>query len=433
MRLRTALRPIAALAVGALAAALAIEPPDRLAPSIGPVGASATGPKASDARPAALLPSSPTRTAQPAASIAAMADDRALRLASEADPMQMLTVGEGLSGRRRPRVIAAALEALAAVEPRFAVAYLAGVEGGDDRDVYLAAVAAGFARADVDAAVDWLATLDEDDGAAFYPVIREVAAFDLARAIELDEWAMALDHGGPGFGESEWFFRSLSTGGENFVRIANQLIDSSSPGLLATVLEQWARQDPFGPIAWIQSQEAVSSLVVSGVAATLAEHDFRSALTYADQMTGRVREIWIEAAFEAAAEFDARSALALLEDYRDENFYAETADRILLSASRTLGPARAAALAGGTPSASLASRLAQAWTRLAPAPALNWALSLDDESLRIAVAESVVRIWTGHDPVAASARVDSLNDPVLRARLREVVCKAPNASCSALL
>lgn len=346
----------------------------------------------------------------------------ALRLASEADPRYALALGDRQAGPVGVWIRSTALEALAAEDPDTALQYLAGVEINDTRQRLLAAVAKGFARADLDSAVAWMATLGENDGAAFYPVIDAVAVEDLPRSIDLDMHAIELDYGGLDYGSVSWLEDGLEADRQDPARVADILASIHSTGLLASSLAWWAQSDPYGAIAWIQSQQTISSLAVQRMAERLASRDYGSAMALAPLFSPTVRAVWIKAVLVSAAAYDVEGALDALEPFRAEPLYRDAFLNILDTAETALGPAKAAAMAGTSPTPRIAGRIASDWSKIAPRDAANWALSIEDESVRFAALRTVIVIWAGRDAGAAESWALGISDGELRSSMLQYVC-----------
>ena len=346
----------------------------------------------------------------------------ALRLASEADPSHALAAGERAAGAVGEWIRATALEALAAADSDAALDYLDGLEIGDERDRLLGSIATGFARADLEAAVRWLSTLSETDGAAFYPVIRAVAVVDLPWAIELDARALELDYGSSDYGDISWLRSGLDANRQNPARIADTFASMQATGLLANTLGWWALRDPYAAIAWIHSQETISSWVVGRMAEAIARRDYEDAITLAGQFSPPVRAAWLKSALGSAATFDLPGALEALERYRGDPFFADAFAGILETAHRALGPAEAARIAANAPPANLALRIARDWSEIDPTAAANWSLSIGDESVRSSVLRSVVQSWSRRDADAAASWVLGIADETLRSSTLPYLC-----------
>lgn len=346
----------------------------------------------------------------------------ALRIASESDPAYALAVGERHAGTVGTWIRATALEALAADDPDVALEYLDGIEPGDVRDRLLASVAAGFARTNPDAAVAWLASLGEIDGAAFYPVIGAIANIDLPWAIELDARAIELDYGSPDYGDVSWLRKGLETGRQNPGRIADLFASMQSTGLLAETLAWWALGDPYGAIAWIQSQQTISSVVVSRMAEELASRDYQSAMTLTAQFNPAVGAVWVESVLGSAAPYDLSGVLDELERYRGEGFFDDTLSRVLRIANDTLGAPAAAAIAGNSPPARMASEIVNDWSDIDPVAAAKWVLEIGDDTVRAATLRRLILGWPVADLDLAESWVSSIADDALRASLEAYLC-----------
>ena len=324
----------------------------------------------------------------------------ALKLAAEAEPNAVLAFGEVQSGSVGVLVRSVALEMLAASDPAAALDWLAAAADGDGREHYLAAIATGYARADLDGAVAWLAELEAGDGAAVYPVINAVALVELSRAIELDLGAIERDLGGLGFGGTEWLRNGLATDRFSPARIADQLAALKSNGLLADALGFWATQDPYGAIAWIQSQPTISRLAIERLAGELGRQDYALALNLSDQFPPALRTPWVGAVLGSAAEIDVVGVLATLESFRGEPFFDDVNRRVLQSASANLGPLEAARIAGTAPPPQVAAAIVTDWVRFDPEGAAAWVLALEDANERSRALSTLVYEWTEIDAAA---------------------------------
>lgn len=332
-------------------------------------------------------------------------------------------------GSRTP---AAELEALVSDDPQSALDYVNRYDKGPERDALLEILARAWARHDAEAAIDWIATLGEDDGAAFYPVIEEVARVDLFRAIELDAWAIELDYPAGSFGSTGWFNAALDEGRESPARLAEELKGTPSPGLLGTVLQRWASEDPYGAIAWMQMQDSLPNLVIARAAVEIARSDFEGALVLGDQLSGEVRGEWLETVLETTARDDAVRAVAALERFADDAVYATAAEAVYTAIVWRTGADRAAELAGPAPSLAVAKIIGWRWAQEDPVAAMAWSSGLENADAREVAAQLVVSAWFQHDARAATEWVDSLADPKLRTRMHAVLCDQGRA-CGARL
>jgi hypothetical protein len=211
---------------------------------------------------------------------------------------------------------------------------------------------------------------------------------------------MELGIGGDIYGNLEWLRNGLHTGNAEVAQVAERLARSDSKALLAETLSWWAHNDPFGTIAWIHTQNTISSLAIGRMAGNIAARDLRLALNLGDQFSPAVRAAWMTEALSRAAVFDPVVVIDSLAVYRSESFHEAALDRALSSARSTLAPHQIADLAGTTPTRQSARQIALNWAQIDPIAAVNWALSLD-ESVQSSAVAAVIQGWQQFDALAA--------------------------------
>ena len=352
----------------------------------------------------------------------------ALRLAAESDPEFAISISDRFRGSIGEVASAAAFEALAAEDPDLAIGRLpvlnegASADLGEQRGALLEAIAQGFARYDLNAAVDWLGALDASDSAAFNPVVEALAAVNLARAIELDAWAMSLDLEGDWYGSVEWLVSSSMSDLDAPAAIAQQLVDTRNTGLLATIVRRWSVDDPFGAIGWMNVQDALHSAVIGAAASEVAHRGLDDAIALAPSLDPVFRPAWIEASLETGAAYGVNYAFSLLDSYRDQPFYDAARADLLAEAIFQLGPERVAGMTGSTPPRFVATSIARKWAAHAPLAAANWAEAIDDSVIRRSARNSVSYAWIEQDVAAVADWARGLSDPELREQMINTVC-----------
>lgn len=352
----------------------------------------------------------------------------AMRLVAEADIAIALTAAERLRQPVADWLLVSAAEVVAARNPELALLLVPDAATGigeaesAKRDALLEAVARGFARYDLDAAVAWLETLGSEDGAAFNPVIEAVAAVDLGRALELDSWAMTLRLAGDSYGAISWLRSPGMSDLDEPVAIAYRLSETGNVGLLAEIVRRWSVEDPFGVIGWLNVQNAVHSLVVSRAASEVADRSLDEAVAMADSLDPAFQAAWLEAAIESGAAYDVENALSVLENFADLDFYESARAGLLAMAVRQLGPERVAGIAGSAPPVRAAGTIAGAWARSNALAAANWATAIENPAARQSAIASLLDTWSVQDPDAATDWAAIFADPELNEQLQFRIC-----------
>lgn len=391
-----------------------------------PVAATATGYRDWARRdPAAFLTALPDIAAEGNAALTRAdrlgdsAGVTAVRLASEADARLALEIAGTIDGDFGTAVRAAALEALAARDPESALVYIDGIGAGNLHDRLVAAIAAGFARHDLDAAVDWWQALpDRDRAFARDPLIAAVASVDLVRAIDLDQRAFGRFSSGEA---GSWLTAGLESGRQEPARVADKLAGIQGTRLLADTMAWWVHRDTFGAIGWVMSQETVSATAIERMARTMTQRDSRQALALAAQFPPAVRARWIETVVGTLANYDPNRALDVLAQFEGEPFHAAALSNVAGAITLALGPETAAELAGSKPGINTALVIVGNWAD--SARAAEWALAIEDSTVRQYAVDMAVNGWARIDAAAARSWAAGLRDDELRAFLMATLCE----------
>jgi len=273
------------------------------------------------------------------------------------DPERALTLARELVSTREQRAIYNALFArMAATDPAAAVSRLLLVPAGDSRDRALRALAEGWARIDLPAALTWARQLDPADRPpAMEAVLAILTPEDPLRAIDLAPQAL------------------MGAALDRILVAALQMLVRDDPGKAAVVVSRLAPGEA-------QTQAALV------VARALADRDPGEALVWirtlpADQVQGlalnNVLEVWGAKDPASAGQFVAQM---------------------------NPGPAQEAA----------AAQLARLLAAANPANALAWAQSLTSDPARNLALITIASTWAQRDPVAAARWAGSVAAPELR-------------------
>ncbi len=339
----------------------------------------------------------------------------ALLFAAEFAPERTFQLSFDLGEPLRRRARSTALQAMASQDPHAALARLESVADTGDTGLLedLEAIATGFARADLEGALSWLATLDPSHtDIVAQPVLTALAGVDLERAIDL-----RLDGLG-GRGIAFWLQRPFRSDLENPALLADKVFVAGDSQLLADLLGRWTDSEPYDAIAWMQGRQQLPAQVIDSAAQNLASKNVSETLSYAHMLSFQHRSDWVRAAANAGAIFSAEETISALRLFEGEPFYDRAMSIALSIAALREGGGRAAELAGNAPSQMAAALIALPWASDSPDEAAAWALSLSDATVRASAVESVARAWAARDSDRAAIWIDGLTDTNLREQLR---------------
>lgn len=340
----------------------------------------------------------------------------ALLFAAEFAPEQTFRLSFELGEPLRRRARSVALQAMASQDPHAALARLesvADMSGDSGLLEDLEAIATGFASADVEGALSWLATLDPSHtDIVAQPVLAALAGIDLERAIDL-----RLDGLG-GRGQAMWLHIPMHSDLENPASLADKVVVAGDRLLLADLLRRWTDSEPYDAFAWMQGRQQLTAESIRSAAQNLASRNISETLSYAHMLSSQHRSDWVQAAATAGAAFNAEETIIALRPFEEEPFYDQAMWAALAMTAAREGPHRAADLAGSAPSQRAAASIASQWASDSPDEAAAWALSLSDITVRASAVESVARAWAARDPDRAAIWIDGLTDTTLREQLR---------------
>lgn len=271
--------------------------------------------------------------------------------AAAADPEAALAAAENVSGQLGASLKSAALDALARLDPAAAIARVASLQPGRDRDTFVTAVTAGYASVDPNAAYAWAQTLDPPVRNAQRAALAAIGAVNADRAVDLALTAAA------GRRASEALAlllpvlqRPEALQARTLTRIADAMTTEpmpasrlEMPGSAWDVLgSAWARADPGSAIDWANAHEAVSEPLLRSIATELGMRDLDAAMLLVSRLPANRRADWIAGSAAAQAQFDPQAAFRALERIRNDDGFAKAAPLVVQTAAL-----RDSAAAGG--------------------------------------------------------------------------------------
>lgn len=292
------------------------------------------------------------------------------------DPDRALALAGELVTTREQRAIYSLLFAqLAAADPAAAVRRLAAVPAGGSRDDALRALADGWARADLPAALAWARQLDPADRMpAMESVLVALAAADPLRVFDLARQTLT----------GAAFDRTVAAALQSLVRTdprgAAAFVPALAPGEAQTqatlmVARALAAQDPDAALAWSKTlpAENLQSLALHNILDLWGAKDPAAAGRYVAQLAPGPTQ-------DAASEYVARLLTA-----------ADPAGAIAWAEALAAPSARDRALVN----------IASTWAQTAPATAARWANSLGTADLRADALRGALSYWMQQDSQGA--------------------------------
>jgi hypothetical protein len=290
------------------------------------------------------------------------------------DPDRALSLAREMVTTRDQRSLYNTLFAeFVAADPQVAVRRLEQVPAGEGRDNALRALADGWAKSDLPAALEWAGGLTAADrGPAMEAVLTALASTDPLRAIDLARQSLP----------AAAFERTLGAAMQQLVRAdptaAAALVGKLSPGAA-------------------QTQAALQ------IARTLSERNPAEALTWAKTLpeelrsmsTGNILEVWAGKDPVAAGQYVAQMPAGSMQDEAT----------LRLARILAANPMQAIVWAQTLPNDS-ARRVAQvnlasAWAARDPAAATQWAASLGAGETRTTALNGALSYWAAADAAAA--------------------------------
>ena len=350
-----------------------------------------------------------------------MSSARALQLAGESAPAQLLAAVEGVQSPVAQQARQLALAGLAAVDPKRALAYLE-VDSApeDERDVLLESIAQGYARYDLDEALAWLASLEGRDKSAVHErIVSALSTRSLEAAINYE-----LEDGRDA--RPSWLMIPMLNDLANPAMVADHLLEENAENMLGVVLRRWGGAEPFASLDWIRQQRRIPEQSLAMLAQALGERNLRQAVDLAELLPSQYRGQWLVESLTRGSMYDPHTAVEALSELRREPFYEDALTSVVTVVMANFGPQMALKASGSFPPQRVAVRLASRWTEEDPVAAAQWAMSFPTPEARTAVVEAVVRTWVQRDPDAARGWASNLPEGTTRSRALAVTCSVRN-------
>lgn len=305
-----------------------------------------------------------------------------LPIVGQSDPDKALRLAAEMVSTHEQRMVYSALFAQMAAQPAVAAARLAQVPSGESRAFATRALADGWARSDLPAALAWAGALG---GAEREPAMESVLATlmvtEPVRAVEIAARTLtgaALD-------------RTLVAAAHTLARTdplgATTLVDLMPAGQARTdaafpVARALATVDPAGAAGWVKTLPAGQAQ---------------------DQVLNNVLEIWAAKDAAAAAGFVAQmepgSAQVVATAHLARLLAGQPAAALEWLGGLPHGPARDAAQVN----------FASAWAQHDPAAAAAWSAQLEASEARRPALQGALSYWLVRDPAAVRNFVTGLN------------------------
>lgn len=345
-------------------------------------------------------------------------------MAAGVDPLEMLAFSRQMPIDRAEDVRNAAMQALARKDPVTASTYLHEVSG-NWRIGVVSTIASGYVNIDPIAAFQWAQQQPADVEQA---VLSQIARKDAAQALDLAlNWAVRSRANAL----TAVVTQSVSAHPEQASELAAQLSQSLSgsglfDGAIATLAGTWIQRDSAGAIAWLTAPGArLPDAAYQAAARALVSNPAR-AVALTDRIPPEARPVWIEQVAGSYVRSDLESAVAWIEQHRNDPAYARGAVAVVQQVAQS-DSARAAGIFAGLPStfepqraAQAAIALASVWSYSDPVAAADWADGLRNDSLRENALSTVTDSWSRRDPDGAKSWILSKPPSADRDRLLHI-------------
>jgi hypothetical protein len=281
------------------------------------------------------------------------AQQRLLRIVmpqiAQTDPERLLEITDRLSGITSRFARLQALQQLAQRDPAAALAELARLPPGQERQQFLQTVAGAYGAAQPDDALAWARSLQPPQPGVLSAVLGGIAQTDVDRAFEL-----ALNETSPGERQRAVqmiVMRGASAGSENVARMAERVLALSDSSIRQSALQMltsyWANNAPREAIEWLLvNSERVGPNAFRNVAQQLGQQEPAVAALYTARIPQEARTAWIAQVAQGYARVDAQGALSWIAQFRGETGYAAGVAAIAQTSAR-YDPQTAARLLDG--------------------------------------------------------------------------------------
>jgi hypothetical protein len=328
------------------------------------------------------------------------------------DPARVFDIVSKFNSRGNAQIDALYLRAItgmASRDPRTAIARLQGVANGPQRDPILVAIAAGYARVDPDATLQWATSVVPLSPDAVDSVLTTAATRDLLHAYELLQQAQGRVSDITLVGSA--IARAALSSGQAMGPLASALAPNREPGanaILGAFLQGWMGREPQRTVAWMAENEGyLTNELTRSAVFYLAFEDVEVAAELTERVPASAQDQWLSEVALRYGQFDIEKALAWLPRYRNRASYRELLSQTLFGGSRmsvslpsTETVARFIATAQDDVDENIVSQAAYAYGGLDPRAAVRWALDLA-EPQRIWAVSAVVDAWAQRDGPAA--------------------------------
>ncbi|HVS24665.1 MAG TPA: hypothetical protein VMU03_13145, partial [Gammaproteobacteria bacterium] len=261
-----------------------------------------------------------------------------------AEPELLLDRIDTLPPERREGLQQLALQTLAQRDPQAAIARLAEMPRGGQRQQFLQAVASAYGQRDAAAALAWARSLQPPEPGVLAQVIGGISINDPMRAIDLAaeitspmEQMRALQTA---------YMSATARDATLFAPLLDRALALPNTGqkqaIVQSLAASWAAQDPAKATEWLlaNGSQAPPNLVTQ-VASQYARVDPARAASYAQRMPSEARGAWVRGVASSYAQNDPRAALDWVEQLRGSPEYDEAAFAVV-QPTAALDPADAA-------------------------------------------------------------------------------------------
>lgn len=307
----------------------------------------------------------------------------AFRALASSAPERLLLVAEKFAPATRTNAQAAALEALATLDPATAYRRASSLPTGD-ADMLIRNIADRYAEVDPNAALSWALSLQPRSLVALNRALMRVAAIDPLRATDVvvDE----VLNPGPVAGTEVpslvgLLAEPLRAASPQLVQVADRLAANSDPRVamqLEQLLLQWPGTDPSRALDWaLRNPEKLHGRIIEAFAQQISLADPALARNSLSRIPPDLQPEWVEGVAAGVARNDLEAAVEWIAPFSGQPLYERAINVALVNAAGT-NPAAAAKLIAENPAerGQTASIVVASWAQTDAPAAEKWVLDL---------------------------------------------------------
>lgn len=272
-----------------------------------------------------------------------------------------------------------------------------------------------FARANPDAALAWLNSLDAATNTHRRVVLEGVAQVDFVRAFEFASARPSL------LLDADYALgRAALADRSRVAEIASMLLqrDSSLANrVLDGLVGNWTYREPESAVDWMLANAGtVDPSLAKSIASGYAATDLEAAMSLLERVPPHLGGMWVKEVATQYADMEPAAAFDWIRQYQGQSVYQDLHSIVVMSAVNSDPRLAAAMIDDVSPALQsvAAPSIAQAFADRDPLAAAEWASSLNDTAAASSALSSVIRNWVRRDMRSATDWATGLSRGELR-------------------